>query len=354
MSVTIDNRGIFIKIINLRSYLLIILSLLIVSCNKDANESVSAPVAVLVQKISKESSTKNISVSGNIEGLKTVRLGFLVAGKINYVAAKEGDIIESGQLLASLDPESYCIAKEIADANVDQIQDEYNRLSLMHERKSIAEGDYSKIVNGLKLARAHQKLHNKNLADTKLYSPIKGVLLKSGVTPGEIIGAGMPLFAVSDIRVVKVNASVPETDLHLITMGSAAQVYVSSIDATFSGKVVEIGSLAESTTRAFAVKIEVRNPGLLLRPGMTAEIKIPSGKKTETITVPAEAVLRDADNTAYVYVVDAVKKQAFKRKISLGEISASSITVTSGLTPNELMVVGGQHKLNDGSFVATK
>lgn len=324
------------------------------ACAPDKTQSVTTSVTVLAQKIEKQSTAKIIAASGNIEGMKTVRLGFLVAGKINYVAGKEGEIIEAGQLLASLDPESYRIAKEIADANVDQVQDEYNRLSLMHERKSIADGDYSKIVNGLKLAKAHQKLHNKNLADTKLYSPIQGVLLKSGVTPGEIIGAGMPLFAVSDIRTVKVNASVPESDLQLITMGSAAQVYVSSIDATFPGKVVEIGSLAEPTTRAFSVKIEVNNPRLVMRPGMTAEIKIPSGKMTEMINVPAEAVLRDPDNTAYVYVIDEVKKQAFKRKISLGQIGKNSITVTAGLTLDELIVVGGQHKLNDGSSVTVK
>lgn len=297
---------------------------------------------------------KVISVSGNIEGFKTARLGFMVAGKINYIAAKEGGTIEAGQLLASLDPDNYRIAKEIADASVDQIQDEYNRLTIMHERKSISDSDYSKITSGLRQAKAQQKLQNKNLAETKLYSPIRGVLLKCGVEVGEIIGSGMPLFAVSDIHIVKVNASVPETDLPLIKKGSEAQVYVASVDSTFKGRVAEIGALAEPTTRAFAVKIELPNPGLVMRPGMTAEIKIISGRKTDIIAVPGDAVSRDLDNTAYVFVVDEIKKQVFKRKISLGQISENSIAVVAGLAPDELVVVGGQNKLTDGSSIALK
>ncbi|PKN75766.1 MAG: efflux RND transporter periplasmic adaptor subunit [Deltaproteobacteria bacterium HGW-Deltaproteobacteria-10] len=319
-----------------------------------ATEHTNAAIPVVTKKMAKENIARVISVSGNIEGQKTARLGFMVAGKVNYIAAKEGATIEVGQLLASLDPESYRIAKEMADANLEQAQDEYNRLSIMHERKSIAASDYAKISSVLKLAKAQQKLQSKNLADTKLYSPFRGVLLKRGIEVGEIIGAGLPLFAVSDIDIVRVNASIPETDLQLIKMGSEARVYVSSIDSTYTGKVVEIGSLAEPTTRAFSVKIELKNPNLAMRPGMTAEIKIMSGRKTEILAVPVEAVLRDLDNTAYVFAVDEVKKQAFKRKISLGQINENSITVTAGLAPEEMVVVGGQHKLNDGSSIVLK
>jgi len=322
--------------------------------DREAARPEAAPVFVIAKKIEKQAAARVIAVSGNIEGSKTARLGFMVAGKINYVAAREGEIIGKGQLLASLDPENYRIAKEIADANVAQIQDEYSRLNLMHERGSISESDYSKISNGLKMARAQQKLHTKNLAETRLYSPFRGVLLKRGVEVGEIIGAGLPLFGVSDIRLVHVNASVPETDLRFIKMDVKAKIYVASIDSAFSGRVIEVGSLAEPTTRAFSVRMEVPNPDGILRPGMTAEIQIPSGREEEVIRVPGEAVLRDMDNTAYVFVVDDVKRRAFRRKISLGKIDENGIVVTAGLAPGELVVVGGQHKLHNGSLIALK
>jgi len=342
------------KICHLGGACLFLTFLMILGCNSDKTVNEQAGVPVVAKQIAKISIDKEISVSGNIEGRKTVKLGFLVAGKVNYIGANEGEPLAAGQLLAGLDPENYIIAKEMADANLDQVQDEYNRLSIMHERKSVADGDFSKISNALKLAGAQQRLHNKNLSDTKLYSPLKGVLLKKGTEVGEIVGAGLPLFVVADISVVKVNAAVPETDLQQMEIGSDAVVYISPINSTFSGKVVEIGSVAEPTTRSFTVKIEVKNPRLIIRPGMTAEIKVMSGRKTDIIAVPVEAVLRELDNTAYVFIADKTRNQAFKRKISLGRMAGNNIEITSGVVPNEWVVIGGQHKLNNGSSIMLK
>ncbi|MEN6467576.1 MAG: efflux RND transporter periplasmic adaptor subunit [Smithella sp.] len=336
--------------------LFLMAALLIMSgCNnKAANEPINVPVPVVAKQIGKINVDQEVSASANIEGRKTVKLGFLVAGKVNYIAADEGAMIEAGQLLASLDPENYKIAKEMADANLNQAQDEYNRLNMMHERKSISDGDFSKISNTLKLAQAQQKLQNKNLSDTKLYAPIKGVLLKKGTEVGEIVGVGLPLFVVSDISIIWVNAAIPENDLQQIKIGTNAAVHISSIDSTFTGKIVEIGSVAEPTTRSFAVKIELKNPGLMIRPGMTAEVKMTTGRKMDIMAVPGEAVLRDPDNTSYVFIADQTRKQAFKRKISLGRMTGSNIEVTSGITPDEWVIVGGQHKLNDGSAIELK
>ena len=74
--------------------------------DKDSSGPEAAPVFVIAQKIEKKAVTRVIAVSGNIEGSKTARLGFMVSGKINYIAAREGAMIEKGQLLASLDPEN--------------------------------------------------------------------------------------------------------------------------------------------------------------------------------------------------------------------------------------------------------
>ena len=342
-----------------RNCLLLLLVLAVALMNgcqngKSADKNAPAPVSIITQKVAKTSVSREISASGNIEGNKTTRLGFLVAGKINYIAGEEGMTLGAGKLLASLDPENYRIAREMADANLAQVQDEFNRLSTMYERRSLSEGDFTKISNALKAAKAQQQLQNKNLLDTRLYAPFQGVLLKKGAEAGEIISAGIPLFVLSDISWVKVIASIPEADLQQVKIGAEARVYIAAIDSTMTGRVIEVGSASEPTTRAFNVKIELKNPDLKIRPGMTAEVKIASGQQTETIVVPAEAVLRDLDNSACVFVVDEKKSQAFKRKVSLGQMTRNNIEITSGISPDERIVVGGQHKLNDGSPIIFK
>jgi RND family efflux transporter MFP subunit len=279
----------------------------------------------------------------------------MVAGKIDFIAANEGQVVAKGELLSSLDPTNYGIAKELADIQVNQVQDEYDRLKLMHDNKSLSESDFAKITYGLQQARAQQKLHTKNLADTKLYSPIAGVMLKKLCEVGEITGVGMPLFVVSDIRKVKVSAFIPENELHNIKIGQEARVLVSSLSETFVGHIIEVGSAADAASRAFSVKIEVENPKMLIRPGMIAEAKIVTGQEKELIVIPVEAVLHDFNNQSFVFVVDDSANKAFKRNISLGQAVNDQIEVISGLKETDIIISGGQQKLVDGSpLIITK
>lgn len=325
-------------------------------CNihKANTENHVSPITVLLQKVQSDTVRTVISISGHVEGSKTVKLGFMVAGKINYIAGEEGALLKEGQLLASLDSENYSIAKDMADANFDQIQDEYNRLQKMHERNSVPESDFAKISNSLKMAKAQQRLQAKNLADCRLFSPISGVLLKKEAEMGEIIGAGLPFFAVSNIRKVKVCASIPESDLHLVKLHQKAEVLISSLDSTFTGTVVEIGSVADPTSRAFTVKIELNNPELLIRPGMTAQAKICTEIFSKKINIPAETVLHEVDNSSYVFVADLTRKQVFKRDVSLGRLNGNDVEILSGLQDGEMIVTGGQHKLDNGSSIEVK
>jgi RND family efflux transporter MFP subunit len=328
--------------------------LALVSCNKGQKEQSETPVnaiTVVTSTVESRESDREISISGNIEGEKTVRLGFMVAGKINYIAANEGQRINKGQLVSSLEPTNYAIGKEIADAQVGQIQDEYERLKIMHDRKSISESDFSKISYGLDQAKAQQKLHAKNLSDTKLYSPISGVLLKRNAEVGEITGTGTPLFVISDISTVKANAYIPESELHNIKIGQEATVLVSSLNETFKGKITEVGSAADPTSRAFTVKITIQNPKLLIRPGMIAEAKINTGVQSDMLAIPTEAVLRNLNNQNVVFVVDKAKNKAFERKVSLGKLSDNYIEILAGLNAGEVIVIGGQNKLTDGADI---
>lgn len=295
---------------------------------------------------------KHIAFSGNVEGNKTVRLGFMVAGRINFVAAAEGETVRAGQLLASLDPDHYAIAKDMADAQADQMQDDYNRLKELHDRNSLSESDLVKITNGLKGAKAQQRLQAKNLEDTRLVSPIRGVLLKRGVEVGEIVDKGLPLFAVSDIFRVKITGSVPESDLRFVQLGHPAQVTVASIDSTFTGKITEIGSLADPSTRTFAVKIELDNPNLLLRPGMTAEISVNTGIEIRKIAISANSIQRNPDNSTYVFVADLASGKAFKQLVSVGKITGNLVEITSGLSVGDLVITSGFAQLTNGRTIS--
>ncbi len=335
------------------AFILILILSLLQGCSdrKNTTQINEVQIPVLTSAVEASQSLKEISLSGNIEGFKTVRLGFLVAGKINFIAANEGQMVSKGQLLSSLDPTNYGIAKELADIQVNQVQDEYDRLKLMYDNNSLSESDFAKISYGLQQAKAQQKLHTKNLEDTKLYSPIEGVLLKKLCETGEITGVGIPLFVVSDIRKIKVSAFIPENELHNIRLGQTARVLIPSLDNTFDGKIIEVGSAADVASRAFSVKIEVENRGMLIRPGMIAEVKIVTAQDQKILLIPAGSILHDFNNQSFVYIIDGSTGKAFRRNVSLGRAINDKIEVISGLKETDMVVSGGQQKLVDGSQV---
>jgi len=204
----------------------------------------------------------------------------------------------------------------------------------------------------LQQARLQQQLQQKYLSDTKLHSTISGVLLRREAEVGEIVSTGAPLFTVADIRKVKMLAFVPEGELHEVKIGQNANVIISSLDKTFTGKVTEVGSTAEATSRAFTIKIEIENPGLLIRPGMIAEARIATNNKRQAILIPTECIQQDLSNQSFVFVVDKAQNKVFKRRVSLGNIIDNKIAVASGLTENELVVTGGQKNLTDGALIS--
>jgi RND family efflux transporter MFP subunit len=292
-----------------------------------------------------------IALSGNIEGIKTVRLGFLVAGRIDFIAVEEGEQVTKGELIASIDPESYSIARELAVLQVNQVQDEYDRLKLLHDRNSLSESDFSKISFGLQQAKAQLKLHSKNLDDTRLYSPIDGILLKKLCETGEITGSGIPLFVVSDIHKVNVTAFIPGDELRDIRIGQEASIMVAASGDTCNGKIIEVGAMADPATRSFTVKIRVENPGSHLHPGMIAEVYIPAPVKESALTIPVDALLHDQDDQVFVFVADTLRERAHRRNISTGRLHENTIEVTSGLKEGERIITGGHHKLTDGARV---
>ena len=340
-------------------YLIAGIAFMISSCQKESKKNDTAANADLIKAIpvvitpaQKISISDSVTVSGNVEGNRTVKLGFMVAGKINYIGKDEGRWLAKGELIASLDTENYAIAKEIADVQVAQVQDEYNRLKAMHDQHSISESDFAKISFGLQQAKAQQRLHAKNLADTKLYAPFSGVLLKKLCEVGEITGTGIPQFVFSDISKVKVSAFIPENEMQIIKLGKKAIVSIPALNKTVSGRIVEAGSAADAASRSFNVKIELDNPKMQILPGMIAEVLIPSGNTTAVLVVSSDAVLHDLDNQSFLFVADSTKGKAFKRTVSLGKFYDGLIEIASGISENEPVITGGEHKLTDGSTIS--
>lgn len=328
-----------------------LLVLLLGSCaekKQKASEPKAIPVKTMI--VEKQDTPDFLQFSGNILPYKTVKFGFMVAGKVKAVHVHEGEYVDKHQLIAELDPTDYKFALDAAQAQFNEASKEYERLKKLYDKASLTKSNYDKIQAMYTEAKADYEYKLKQYQDTKVYAPDYGYIAVEGIEPGEIIPQGYPVFGLVHTKKVFAEASVPEGEIDNIKMGTTVNVRVPALgDSIFMGEISRIGQVADVYARAFPVKATLQNNDFLLKPGMIAIINVPSGQSHEQITIPANAVVMDANGQTYVFVVKADKVN--KIQVLTAGATADEVIIQRGLTGGEEVVTEGRNKLFEGALV---
>lgn len=311
-----------------------------------------AAVPVVVRPVDAVSRPSTMGVSGEVEAENSANVAFQVAGVVAVVRVHEGDFVRAGQVLAELDPRDYAMGLELAAAQKDAAEDQYERARVVYDQNSLAPADFKKVEAAVRQARAQEAIGRKHLADTRLVAPIAGVIAHRGINPGEPVGPGMPVFTVVALDPVQVRVGIPETDIGRVHAGLRATVTIPALnDAPYDGWVRRVGVVADPVSRSYTVRVAVPNPGNVLRPGMIAEARIRDDSVTPALSVPGEAVVRQPDGTTVVYVYFPEQERVYARSVTIGSVIDRGVEVTSGLKGDEEIVVAGQFRVTDGTRV---
>jgi len=171
-------------------------------------------------------------------------------------------------------------------------------------------------------------------------SPITGTVVEKLVSPGQLLQAATtPTFTVADLSSVWVMANVFEADLPSVHIGDPADVITGS-GQTLSGRVDYIAAIVDPNTRAVSVRLDVPNPGEVLKRDLYVRVQLHSQTTTQGLLIPISAILRDDENLPFVFV--AKPGGTFeRRRIDLGSRLGDQQEIRSGLTPGESIVVEG-------------
>lgn len=332
-------------------------SLLSSACGSEAAaDPVDADaIPVLVRPVGRLDRATYLALSGDVEGRRTVSVGFLVPGAVASVGPSEGQVVQEGEVLAVLDSVDYALGLEIAEAQLERAQDEHARAQVMFDERGIPENDFHKASTALRLATAQAAMARKKLGDTRLRSPITGVVARRGIEPGEQAGPGFPVFTIVQVHPIQVRIGVPESQIGQVAVGQTVRVVVPSLEGrSFVGKLRVVGIAADPAARTFTAKAEVANPQGVLRPGMIAEVRIEGAQRVEALTVPAEAVVRNAGGTLTVFVYDSTDQRVYGKRVEVGAAYGQEVEIDSGLSAGDLVVVGGQHRVREGALVVAR
>ncbi|MBS1158686.1 MAG: Secretion protein HlyD [Proteobacteria bacterium] len=169
-------------------------------------------------------------------------------------------------------------------------------------------------------------------------SPVSGIVTEKKAIQGMRFMPGEALYQIADLSAVWVVADVFEQDIGLVKSGAKAKVKISAYpDKTFAGAVTYVYPTLTAATRTVPVRIELANPGALLKPGMFAQVELPVAAKTSVVTVPVSAVIDSG--TRQIVLVQAREGRYEPREVKLGARSDNYVEVLDGVKDGEPVVV---------------
>lgn len=343
----------FMTIFSKNIFMILAVSMLLTSCGqkKQTENTTTDAVKVTAQEITVSSKQQELAYSGSIEADNTVSIGFGVAGRVLQVYVQEGQRVSKGHLLASVEQDTYQSSYQVASAGLEQAQDNFNRLDQLYKKGSLPERDFIAAKVGLAQAKANREIAAKNLRDTKLYASFSGIIAKKITEAGAAASPAVPAFTIVKTDKVYATAAITESEISSLKIGAATSVTIPSLNKNFNGKIAIINPQADNSSKTYMVKVRLDNPNAELLPGMIADLIIKTGGNKNSIIIPASAVVRDADNINYVFLVKA-NNTAFKKRINISGITgASDVVVNDGLNAGDKLIVSGQTSLEDGTAV---
>lgn len=171
-------------------------------------------------------------------------------------------------------------------------------------------------------------------------SPVSGIVTEKKAVQGMRFMPGDALYQLTDLSSVWVVADVSEQDIGSVKLGARATVKINAYpDKAFAAALTYIYPTLNAETRTVPVRLELANPGGLLKPGMFAQLELAVGAKAKVLTVPVSAVIDSgARQMALVQVGDAKEGRFEPREVRLGARSENYLEVLSGLREGELVV----------------
>jgi HlyD family secretion protein len=333
---------------------------------------------------------ESVAATGTLEAVTTVQVGTQVSGTIRSLSADFNSRVRKGQVVAELEPSLLQAQVEQAEANVTRLQAEVDRARVqvvdaqaklqraqdLSDQQLISRSDLETAATTAREAEAALKSAeaqvvqgraalNQNrvsLGHTIITAPIDGIVISRNVDVGQTVAASTSaptLFVIAqDLTQMRVNASVDESDIGQIHEGQDVTFRVDAYpNDVFHGVVsqVRLQPVTESNVVSYVTVIDVPNPELKLKPGMTANVTIEIARADNVLKVPASALRFRPTDEAFAALGQDLPKAASGAPTGRGPGSGARPAGAGRvwvLADNRLTPVRVQSGISDGASIA--
>jgi RND family efflux transporter MFP subunit len=327
------------------------------------------PPKVEVATPAQKSITRYLDATGNTAPIKTVDLVARVQGFLQTINYKDGSGVKEGTTLFTIEPETYKLkleqaqaAEAGAQASLKQAETDYKRQVDLVQKQAVSQATLDTSTSNrdnaqanLQQAQASTKIAQVNYGYTNVAAPFDGIVTAHLVSVGELVGVASPtqLASIVALDPIYVNFNVNEQDVlrvraearrRGITVDELRRLPVeiglqTETGYPHKGTLDYISPQINQSTGTLAVRGILNNPDRLLLPGYFVRVRVPFDEKADALLVP-DAALGSDQGGRYVLVVNA-ENVVEQRKVQIGPLEGDLRVIESGLKPDDKVVIAG-------------
>src|SRR3954447_14537349 len=357
-----------------------------------------APVAIHVAKVDTHPIDRFLRVTGSLLADEHAEVAAEIGGRVVGTPVERGTHVTAGAVLVRLSAtESDASLREAqanagqlearlglaagqpfdsarvpdvlnAKASLDWAESDFGRIKSLLDQKVVSQAEYDQKLTqvqaarqqyqlaqnvaqqsyrGLQAARARVDLARKTAGDTVVRAPFAGIVAERLVSTGDYVSRGTKVARVVRIDPVRVELTVPEQYLSLVSTAQAVRLSVDAYpNEVFTAKVRFVSPALKSDQRALTVEAVAPNADGRLKPGLFATALLQQPRPAPALLVPATAVETVA-GTSRVYVI-AANNKVEERIVTLGEKVGDRLELATGVKAGETVAADPRGKLADG------
>jgi RND family efflux transporter MFP subunit len=355
----------------------LIFILVLAGCGSSKNETPAkreVVSGVTVMKIDPATVDDYYETSGTVRAKTVSTVASRVMGTVTSVRVKEGDKVNAGDILMTIDNSDTAQRVNAAEATLKEAQSArqtaevqrslagvtYSRYKNLFDEKVISRQEFDQVEMQKKVADAEfnrisqaAERAGANLEEARVYhgftqvrAPISGIVAAKKIEAGSMATPGIPLYTIEDTSQFKIEAAVDEGLMKKVSSGMPAYILFDKTAEKATGRITKVVPSIDPASRTFLVEVTLQD--LSLRTGSYGKVLIPQGKK-EALLIPAAAVVTRGQLTG-VFVADE-KGVVTYRLIKTGRLYDKLAEVLSGLSKGENIIVSGMEKAIDGGII---
>jgi len=303
---------------------------------------------VIAQRVDTETFASGIEALGTARSNESLDVSANLTEKIISLNFQDGAYVEEGDLLARLDDTAERAELAAAKARLAERRRTLDRSKSLVSDRVLSESEVDLRASEVETAVAEVAALEADIADHQIRAPFAGRVGLRMVSVGALIRPGDVITTLDDIDTIKVDFTVPETELARLKPGVPLVARSAAYpDRSFEGEVSAVDTQINPQTRAVLARAEIDNSGRELQPGMLIELEV-LARQRESLAVPEGALVPRGDRQFVFRVVDG---KAERVEVTVGTRRPGVAEITGGLEAGDLVVIDGTMKLQPGAPV---